>query len=416
MNQQPRSPLGLRLANTVLKPFNHLGLGKASLDPNDLLRAARKKTGFNHIDQPDSVDALDRLCKSLEQEANLTPMGRIFTREMLISGLCKQLELKHWIDRHPEILDETITAPVVIIGMPRTGTTILHELMALDPANRVPQTWEVAAPFPPPEPDSYASDARISEEAKRLKVSHYLMPSVENMHRMGEQLPQECVAITADVFMSMLYNTVYHIPSYAQWLAEDADMSLAYRYHKRMLQLLQWKYKRDRWVIKSPGHLWSLPELIQQYPDAKLIQTHRDPLKIVSSLASMLPTMRSAYQSRVDVAGTAREWAQTNSKALNASMAARKSGAIDPNNIVDIQFREMIQSPELAVERAYKQFGLPFSEQLATAIQRYVSENPADKHGGHKHHFSDTGLNVEEERQRVEAYQAYFAVPDERLS
>ncbi len=416
MNQQPRSPLGLRLANTLMRPLNTLGLGKASLDPNDLLRAARKKTGLNHIDQPESVEALDRLCQAMEQEADLTPMGRLFTREMLIGGLCKQLQLKDWIERHPEILDEPITAPVVIIGMPRTGTTILHELMALDPTNRVPQTWEVAAPFPPPESASYDKDARIAEEAKRLKVSHYLMPGVENMHRMGAQLPQECVAITADVFMSMLYNTVYHIPSYAKWLAEEADMSLAYRYHKRMLQLLQWKHKGDRWVIKSPGHLWSLPELIQEYPDAKLIQTHRDPLKIVSSLASMLPTMRSAYQSRVDVAGTAQEWAHTNSKALNASMEARKAGAINPENIVDIQFREMIHSPELAVERAYQQFGLPFSPELAKAIQNYIAENPADKHGGHKHHFSDTGLDTDTERQRVKAYQDYFEVPDERLS
>ena len=415
MNTPPQSPRGLRAGNLILSSLNKLGLAGCSLQPDDLLRTARKRTRLKHLGDTYSREALERLSASMDNEAELTPIGRLLTRELLVTGLSNQLKLEDWFSRHPEIAQQDIAEPIIIIGMPRTGTTILHELMALDPANRVPQTWEVASPFPPPEHATYETDPRIKEEQTRLKVSHYLMPGVENMHRMGAQLPQECVAITSDVFLTMLYTTIYHIPSYAEWLANAADMSIAYRYHRRMHQLLQWRTRQSRWVLKSPGHLWSLEALLTEYPDARLVQTHRDPLKITSSLASMVPTMRSAYQYKIDAGAVASEWANTNALALNASLRARQSGAIRPEQIIDIQFSDFIQSPERAVESIYRKFDLEFTPQLADVIRQYIADNPADKHGGHKHYFSDTGLDAEKERARVYDYQAYFNVLSESL-
>jgi hypothetical protein len=397
-----------------MRATNTLGFSRISLQPDALIDAAKRKTGLHDFGEGPFRDNLDILVDSLEREAYLTPVGRLLTREVLITSLSKQLQLQEWFRRHPEIANEKVTTPLIIIGMPRTGTTILHELMALDPNNRCPLFWEVEAPFPPPETRTYDHDPRIARSASHIKLSHYLMPGVEGMHRMGAQLPQECVSITADVFASMLYNTIYRIPTYAKWLAEEADMAPVYRYHRRMHQLLQWRCPAKRWVIKSPAHLWSIEALLREYPDAKLVQTHRDPLRIVSSLVSMTAVMRSAYENGgIDVDDLAREWSNSCSFALNASLKTRSSGAIPPQQIVDIQFGSFMKSAEAEVERIYDAFGFEFTPAFAQRIREYLAVNSAEKHGGHKHQFSDTRLDYAREREKVKGYQEYFGVRSE---
>lgn len=409
MSINPHPPFLLRAAN---------GLGRllprASLDPDTLIDRACRKTGLSDFG-PDGPfrEALGVLCDSLETEANLTPVGRLLVRQMVQEGLENQLQVQEWYRRYPEIADQRVDNQLIIIGMPRTGTTILHELMALDPANRCPLTWEVAHPFPPPETATYDSDPRIRETARELKLSHYIMPGVENLHRMGEQLPQECVAITAWMFTSMQYNTVLRLPHYTEWLMNKADHAAMYRFHRRVLRYLQWRCPAQRWVTKTPAHLWSLEALLAEYPDAMLVQTHRDPLKIVSSLTSMLPTLRAAYAGDIDLPELAREWSDNCADALNASVASRRAGAIKSGQVIDIQFKNFMDGPAAEVERIYQHFDLDFTEEFARAIEIYIDNNPADKHGGHKHHFSDTGLDIASERDKVRDYQDYFGVISE---
>jgi hypothetical protein len=409
----PRSPLPVRFINGAMRATNKLGLARIGLDPDALIDAAQRKTGLRDFGEGPFRENLDILVESLEREAGLTPVGRLLTREVLTTALAKQLQLQDWFVRYSEIAREEVRTPLIIVGMPRTGTTILHELMALDPNNRCPLFWEVEAPFPPPETRTYDIDPRIDRSAGHIKLSHYLMPGVEGMHRMGAQLPQECVSITADVFASMLYNTIYRIPTYAKWLAETADMAPVYRYHRRMHQLLQWRCPAQRWVIKSPAHLWSLEALLREYPDAKLVQTHRDPLKIVSSLVSMTAVMRSAYGGGIDRDDLAQEWSNSCSFALNASLKTRASGAIAPRQIVDIQFGAFMKSAEAEVERIYDAFGFEFTPAFAQRIREYLAVNSSEKHGGHKHDFRNTGLDYQQEREKVRAYQEYFGVASE---
>jgi hypothetical protein len=389
-------------------------LPQRALQPGSLIDAARKQTGLDDFGPEGPYEeALGILCRDLEQEARLRPLGRLITRGMLLQSLQQQLQLQDWITRNPAILEQPIKCPVVIIGMPRTGTTILHELLALDPANRCPMSWEVAHPFPPPQSASFNSDPRIRRHTRELAFSHLLMPGVENMHRMGAELPQECVAITAQVFVSMMYNTIYRLPAYTQWLREGADHQRVYRHHKRLLQYLQWRCPRERWVLKSPAHLWQLEALLAVYPDARLVQTHRDPLRIVSSLASMIPTMRSAYSRSIDPFEVAREWSDNCASALNASVASRRGGSIAPRQVIDIQFREFMADPGAQVQRIYAQFGIEFGSAMRESIQRYIARNPSDKHGGHRHRFADTGLELAEERAKVAEYQSFFSVASE---
>lgn len=413
MNYLPRVRFPVRTVNALLGRLQSAGIARADLDPERLIDQACSDTGLEDFGGGPFRPALEVLVNALESEARLTPLGRFVTRNVLLGGLTIQLRLQDAIRTHPEITARPLQAPIIIIGMPRTGTTILHELLALDPANRIPLTWEVAEPFPPPQAATYDIDPRIGRSRRNLRVSHYLMPGIENMHRMGATLPQECVAVTAHAFASMMFTTIYRIPSYSRWLFNEADHTAVYGFHRRMHQLLQWHCMRERWVLKSPGHLWSLEALLAAYPDARLVQTHRDPLKIVSSLASMIPTLRRAASDAIDVREVAREWTDICIDGLDASVRSRRSGAVRAGQIVDIRFGDFMADQAGAVQRIYDAFGLEFTDDFRQCIHRYIARNPHDKHGGHRHRFGDTGLDLDSEREKVRAYQSYFAVPSE---
>lgn len=381
----------------------------------ELIDAALKRTGLRDFGpEGPHGQALGVLCEALEHEAALSPLGRLLARQTLVSSLETQLQLAAALKARPALVDVPIERPVVVIGMPRTGTTILHELLALDPANRCPLSWEVAKPFPDASTrDPGAPDPRIAATAREFAFSERLMPGLQSMHRIGATLPQECVGITAFVFSSMQYPTIWRVPSYQRWLQRDCDHRPVYAFHRRFLQFLQDGKPGLRWVLKSPAHLWQLPALLATYPDARLVQTHRDPLAIVSSLASMLSVMRSAYSGDIDRHAIAREWLAECASALDASVAARRAGVVAPGQVLDIPFRAFMADPPAALRALYAHFGMDFNEPLAAAIGAYVRENPAGGPSGHRHHFEDTGLDPAASRQAVWAYQAYFGVPSE---
>lgn len=407
----PRLPIAVRVFNAVARPFTGI-LPQLSLDSDALLRAAERSTGLEDFGDPWFREGLDTLTRALVDEAELTPLGRILVRADLVMSLENRLRLEDWRSRHPEIADEKIERPLVVIGMARTGTTILHNLLARDRRNRVPMTWEVDHPFPPPESATRDDDPRIAEVDARLDRVDELIPDFKKMHPMGALHPQECVRILSNELASMIYELSFHVPSYRSWLHEQADLRPAYRGHRRMLQHLQWRHP-GRWVLKSPCHLWHLDAFLSEYPDALLVQTHRDPLSILSSLTSLATTLRAMYGARVAPVEIAREWAELNADALNASVDARESQLVDPSRVIDIQFRELVRDPIGTVKRVYDFAGIEMTEEATDAIKAHWDENPADKHGKHAHRFSETGLDLETERDRVRRYQDYFDVPVE---
>ncbi len=410
----PKLPLGARAINALGRPVMRL-LPNLSLREESLFAAARDQTGLDDFGDDSFREGLRRLLSSLESEADLTPIGRIIARGEIVQGLVNRLEMNDWRSRHPEIDREPIEAPVVIIGMPRTGTTILHELLMQDPANRIPQTWEVDFPCPPPKSDTYTSDPRIARVQAVLDRSESLIPDFKSMHRMGAQLPQECVRMLTPEFASIATLITFRVPTYGQWLLTEYDWKPAYAAHRRFLQLLQWRCKGERWVLKTPGHLWALPALLAEYPDARLIQTHRDPLRVLSSVTSLGATLRLMAGRRPRPEHLAAEWSAWNARALQASVEARESGLIRPENVVDIQFREFMADPFAAISAIYEKFGIDYTGDIESRMRDYLAANPSDKHGAHEYSFADTGLNLEHERARVARYQSYFGVPAEKL-
>jgi hypothetical protein len=412
---RPLLPFVPRLINGAGRLLAGAGVTPVRLDAEALLAAACRSTRLDDFGGEEFRDGLDRLLASLEAEARLTLLGRLVVREDLGLALRNRLRVQDWHARHPEIAQEPVRRPIVIAGQGRTGTTILHELMALDPANRVPLTWEVDDPVPPPERATYRTDPRIAASQAKLDRSESLIPDFKRMHRMGATLPQECVRITAMAFTSIVFAATWRVPGYTRWLLDDADLAPAYRLHRRTLQLLQWRCPAERWVVKSPAHLWHLDALREEYPDVCLVQTHRDPLKILSSLTSLEVVLRSMASDAIDAPEIAREWSRWLTEGYDRAVDFRERKVLPPSQVIDVQFRDFVRDPVSEVRRIYDHFGLELRLDVAAAMKDYVASNPSDRDGAHRHDFSATGLDPDEERARVTRYQRCFGVESEAV-
>ncbi len=413
MSSPPVLPLSIKALNASLNLLGRLTPLGRPLSSEDLHRLATKKTGLTDFGSPSYKQGFHRLLESLNEEARLTPLGKLIARQETVNALKHRLQLEAHHQQHPEIGAAPIRSPIIMMGMGRSGTSILHELLALDPNNRVPMTWEVEDPFPAPEKASYDSDPRIATIQRQLDRTDQIIPNFKQIHRMGAALPQECVRITAGEFATLINGCTYNVSSYSNWVLGEADMAPSYDYHRRFLQLLQWKCPAERWVLKSPGHLWSLEAMLAAYPDARLIQTHRDPLKITASLSSLITSLRAMGSNDIDPVAIGRQWTRWIATALNDSVRVRQKGLIASQQIIDISFYEFMDAPLEQVQTIYDFFELELSASTRKRMQEYLNVHTAEQHGAHKYKFSDFGLDVGEERERVRPYQEYFDVRKE---
>lgn len=405
-------PLPVRALNGVGGLLARGGLALPGLDEETLLARARRATGLDDFGDPWFRAPLRHLLASLEGEAALTTLGRIIARTDLLRLLENRLRIVDAHRRHPEIGAAPVTRPLFVVGLPRTGTSILHELLGQDPANRVPMSWEVMHPWPPPERATYDSDARIAAVDKHLAGVDRLIPGFKSMHPMGAMLPQECVALMQLDFASMVWSTTHRVPTYQAWL-NQADMRPLYASHRRQLQYFQWRCPTDRWVLKSPGHLWMLDALLAVYPDACIVQTHRDPLAVVASLTSLVSLLRRLASDDIDPSEIGAEWTTLLAGGLERNMATRDRLGLGPDQLFDMQFRELLADEITMVRRIYTHFGRELTPDAEARMRRFLAENPRDKHGRHRYTLADAGLDVATERRRYARYQERFAIPSE---
>lgn len=410
----PRLPLAVRLGNRLGRTWRALGLPLGTLDSDALLAAARAETGLGDAGDPGFRAGLDRLVEALEHEARLTPLGRVIARRDLVRLLADRLRHVDLRRQHPEIDRERVERPIFILGLPRTGTSILHELLAQDPRNRVPMTWEVMFPFPPPESATYATDPRIARTEEHFAGIDRLLPDFKRMHPMGALLPQECTVLTQTDFASMVWHTSNRVPSYEAWF-ESLDQRPVYEGHRRWLQTLQWKAPAQRWVLKSPQHLWALEGLLAVYPDARLVQTHRDPVKVAASLASLVCTLRSLGSDDVDPREIGRDWSARLAAGLEHAMAVRDRAGLPEGRVLDVGFRDFMADEIGTIRRIYEHFGLTLEPGAEHRMRAFLAANRADKHGAHRYDLASAGLEESRERRRFAAYSERYGVPAERF-
>ena len=378
-----------------------------SLEVGNLLDAGRREAGQLDYGDTGFLEGLRRLVGSLEAEARLNLIGRIVAREAIVRHLVNRLRLEQDRRRYPGIAREEIRRPIVITGLPRSGSTLLHALLAEDPANRVPRTWETLRPSPPPERDTYWCDPRIAKAERDLRWFQQLVPEFRKIHAVGAELPEECVPLLSHSFISSQFCIMYVVPSYQDWVRVQ-DLRPAYELHRRFLQHLQWRCPGERWVLKTPSHLPAIRELYATYPDVCLVMTHREPLEVLASEASLHTVLRQTFSDAIDPVLVGREMTELTADEIGLGLQARADGHPPAKQVMDVRYCDLVEDPIAVVQRIYARFDMPLTKDAETRMRRYVSESPKDKYGAHVYSLEQFGLRQEEERERYRAYRERF--------
>jgi hypothetical protein len=386
--------------NTGGRALRRIGIDAPALDIESLMHSAKRRAQLADFGGWAFEPPLERLLESYRSESRLTTLGRITVREMIVSLLENLLHLEAERASGPDIEHVPIRQPVFIVGLPRTGTTLLHGLMSQDAANRVPLTWEVMYPA---RHDRNPSDVLETRQrtASRLAWANRLAPEFKKIHPIAPDLPQECIAITAQVFMSIQFHTTHNVPSYEDWFETDAQ-TLAYDFHRRFLQHLESSEPGKRWVLKAPGHLFALTALLRRYPDARIIQTHRDPLRVMASMASHATVLRRAFSDRAEPAEIAADWAVRWARALNDFLDVRDRSPA--GQFLDVAYDDIETGPLAAIERIYDFLGWPLTDDANHAMHTFLAANPKNKHGVHRYSLAEYGLDRAEELSRFRRY------------
>ena len=370
------------------------------LSPDTLVSTAQRRAQWSDFGSESFRGPLERLVAALEREANLTQLGRLTVHRHLVSLLETALHLQHERALQPAVAAQTINAPVFIVGLPRSGTTLLHSLMAQDSATRAPLTRETM--FPAGYPETPAALGRIHRRAAgRLAWARRFLPGFERIHPLGAERPEECVALMAPALTSALFHSLHRVPSYQDWFEADPQVQ-GFDMHHRVLQQLQSRRGTTRWVLKAPAHLFSLKALLARYPDAQLIQTHRDPLRAIPSIASLNTALRRAFSERVDPEEVGRDCALRWARALDGFL--RERDKLPRERVLDVTYAELTGAPLAAVERIYAHLGWSLTPAAQRVMQRSLAANPKDIHGVHRYSLRAFGLDVREETQRFARY------------
>jgi hypothetical protein len=386
------------------------------LDRDRLLEEAVAAAGADDLGEDTWQEGLDRVLDGLVHQARLHELGMEIAADDVRSYLVNRLAVTAWRHAHPEVAAGAVTRPIVIVGQPRTGTTILYDLLAQDPALRAPLTWEVDHPVPPPETATYDSDPRIAEVQARLGMADLLIPGFTAFHPLGATLAQECVRITGSDFRSMIFQTQYRLPGYNRWLLHEADLAPAYRWHRRYLQHLQSRHHADGWLLKSPAHLWHLDALAAEYPDALVVQTHRDPLTVVASVSALAAHLRRMASDETSIPEAAADYADDIFLGLERGMDARERSVLPAAQVVDVRFADFMADQLGTVATIYDRLGRELTDDAADRMRAFLAAHPGDGGGsGTRYRFSDTGLDAGALRERATAYQQRYDVPSEPM-
>lgn len=381
------------------------------LDARSLIETAKTNTGLTDFGSDDWIEPFHVFVKALEDEAQLNLMGRILSRSDILMYLEARLRVEDTYKRHPEIDDQALAPPLWIVGSGRSGTSALQNLLSLDPDHGTPRHWEALFPVPPPEAATYHTDPRIAIGDRRMTQWNRVVPEIASMHEFGGEMPTEVIQMEAMSFQSNGWLIFCGFtPTFDAYLAKHGSLN-GVRYAKRVMKLLQWKNPRKRWLLKSPDAMRYLPEVFATFPDVRLIWTHRDPLKTVSSVVSLVGTILHMRSDRkMDERAIA---TLTNPAGLaglfGMVMDQMDSGKIPAKQILDVQYLDLTRDPLATVGKLYRDLGIEMTPAARAAMEKYVRENPREARPAHQYGNVDPEQRAAE-RALFEKYVGRFGV------
>lgn len=374
----------------------------------DVIAAAAAQTGLSDIGDPAILEGLRRLLESYASAARFTPRGAELAHGDVVNTLANRMRIEDWLARHPELLVAPIEKPLFMFGLPRTGTTLMINLLAADPATRSFLRWEIANPIPPATQQELHAGPRFEAEQAKSRLALEYMPQIAAIHYEEADSPTECQFLMTPSFCAQVYESQADIPSWRHWFLHEADYLPAFRFHKRMLQALQTN-AGGRWTLKNPWHPLFLGALTTVYPDARLVMTHRDPAEVVGSACSLIKYVRAIYSDQVDLKGIGESFMDTFAVMIErANTFKAKHGA---DAIYDVQYAQTVRDPMAVVRGIYQRFDEPLTGEAETAMQGYLDANPKGKHGSHTYDLAEFGLSQEAVRERFRDYIQLYDIP-----
>lgn len=385
----------LNRINSVGKFLRKIGLNPFRLNPEKIISKARKQANFKEDIPVKAEEGLRELIRSINEESQTNTFGKLAIKGLLERTLYGRLKIEQQIAANPSILERPIKQPVFIIGMPRTGTTILHALMHEDPVHRAPLAWECLLPHPVPRAEDFESNAQLKTIEKEFGQLFKLVPDFQKKHHMSAISPQECIGLNMLDFNSFQTCAQVYVPSYFRWFMDESDRLSTMKFHKQFLQYLEsGGVHGERWLLKSPVHLMRLEEIFEVYPDARVTMTHRHPKKVVASAASLISSVRSLYSDYEDEYRSGKEQAEVWNECFNRFLNARKKLGKE-SQIIDLKFEDFVSDQMATVKLIYQRFGWILSENAEERMKKFLAQNPKDKHGAHNYTLEQFGLTEE---------------------
>ena len=365
-----------------------------TLQVDELLRAARAKAGSDDVGDDWFLEPLSVLVRSLHEEARLSEIGEQMTQRRLTALLVDRLRLRARQREHADVLDVDVVVAAEICGLPRTGSTLLHRLLAASPQLTSTLSWECSYPLPFPG-ESPAAEERKSRAKKKMELFLELSPDFGDIHTVSWDEPEEDILLLDRTFTSQTFDSFYWVPTYGAWLRQ-ADQSKAYGELREWLQVLQWQdpSRAGRpWVLKSPHHLTAVDTVLDAFPDCRIVMTHRSPAAAVPSYASMVSVMSAQHSDAVDKEAIGRYWSERFVESLSGFAAVREAR---PERFVDVHFKAMLSEPLEQAQRVMAELDLPAGADDVAAFTTYLEHNRSERHGSHSYTAEEFGLSAEQ--------------------
>jgi hypothetical protein len=376
-----------------------------TFDADKLEEGARAATGLEDFGSPYYREGLERIVEALNTEADLNDMGRVIQHATISNALIQRLRIENTYAAHPEIDDQVVGGPVFVIGLPRTGTTALSQLVAADPQFRSLRMWESQAPTPPPEAATQHSDPRIAQAEAGLKMLDDMFPLMKTMYNSEPTAPTECQDLMGMSFRTFHFDGAVRAPGYLAWLM-NCDMRGTYTFHRRVLKLLQWHCPPVLWHLKTPVHMFALDALIEAYPNAKFLWSHRDPAKVMASVCSLIQYVRSWSSDRSDATELGAEQVDSWVEGVRRAMDFRARQGDE--RFADVSFADLQTDPVRTLQTTYESLGLTFTDATLHSVRQWAQEHRPGSRGTHEYDLADYGLTPEGVRERFADYLAAY--------
>ncbi len=370
-----------------------------------LIREAQKRAGSTDDEIPAFIESLEVLAHSLDTEARLSPMGRLAVSNALISSLLAQINIRRNLIKYPKINDVRIAQPVFIIGMLRTGSTLVHNLLAQHSGLRVPNLWELM--YPAEISATLEAQEELANRAQAYVDKYFqVVPQLKTIHFLDARRPDECHRLIGNTFQSMVYTMRYRVPSYARWLS-DRDLTQAYEYHQLQLKNILWRIPGGVVVLKCPFHAWYLDALAHVYPTARFIYLHRDPTTVVLSTCSLCVTIRAGRSDSIDQTEIGPQWLTQIESGITRMQEARYIHLGD-KPVLDVRYNDLMRDTIGTMNEICNFIGVPMTEQAGYQMRQYLANNQQNKHGIHRYTAEEFGLDRSDLDARFGAYRNQY--------